>query len=88
MFDIVNVDVTVALVTYSQKYQIGEQGHGFKNLLKRGLRKTIIYNLVKPNSTKNQNSIEGQTYVTKFFLENGKIDQKGKILNFNINVQT
>ena len=53
MFDIVNVDVTVTLVTYSQKYQIGEQGHGFKNLLKRGLRKTIIYNLVKPNSTKN-----------------------------------
>ena len=88
MFDIVNVDVTVTLVTYSQKYQIGEQEHGFKNFLKRRLMKTIIYNLVKPNTTKNQNSIESVTYVTKFFLENGKLDLKGKILNFNINVQT
>ena len=49
MFDI---NVTVTLVTQSQKYLIGEQGDGFKNILKRELRKTIIYDLVKPNSTK------------------------------------
>ena len=91
MFDI---NVTVTLDCFSIQiyyiYLIGEQGRSFKNLLKRGLRKAIIYSLVKPNSTKKLEQYRWYlTYIIyQVFLENGKINLKSKILNFNINFQT
>ena len=85
MFDI---NVTVTLEWFI--YLIGERGHGFKNLLKRGLRKTIIYSLVEPNSTTKLEQYRWcVTYILyQVFLGNGKIDLKSKVLNFNINFQT
>ena len=91
MFD---VNITVTLDWFSNQiyviYLIGEQGHDFKNLLKRGLRKTIIYSLVKPNYTKKLEQYRWCVpyIIYQVFLKNGKVDLKNKILNFNINFQT
>ena len=47
---------------------------------------TIIYDLVKPNSTKKLEQYRGCNICYQV-LENGKIHLKGKILDFNINFQ-
>ena len=48
-----------------------------------------IYDLVKPNSTvKTRTVYRGCSLCYYVFLENGKIDFKSKIWNFNINFQT
>ena len=48
-----------------------------------------IYDLVKPNFTvKTKKGYRGRNICYQVFLENGKIDSKSKIWNFNINFLT
>ena len=78
-------NISYCYISYikSEASDICRTGVWFLKPFKGRIEKKHIYDLVKPNSTKK----EGVTYITKLFLENGKIDFKNKILNFDINFQ-
>ena len=83
-------NVSYRYVSYikSETSNVWRTGVWFLKLCRERVEENHIYHLVKPNSTvKTRTVYRGCNVRYQVFLENGKIEFKSKIWNFNINFQ-